>query len=61
MSIRKIYLDKKTFVEMYKSESIQTIFNADIIIHSDKKSEKYVKLLKKGRKKKLKKIMDKKD
>lgn len=60
MSIRKIYLDKKTFIEMYKSESIQTIFNADIIIYSDKKSEKYVNLLKKGKKKKLKKIMDKK-
>lgn len=61
MSFNKLYLDKKKFIEMFKSGTLDLLLRTDAIIFLDKKSTKYFKLLKNKEMNKLKKIMSKYD
>lgn len=55
MSFNKMYLNRDIFVEMYLNNELDKLYGVDSFITEDKKSDKLLKLFRKGKLKKLKK------
>ena len=59
MSIKKMFLDEKLFINMYLNNDLDKLYNVDVFIVSDKKTDKLLDLFREGKTKKLKKILSK--
>jgi|LakMenEpi03Aug12_release.lakeMendotaPanAssembly.Ray.scaffolds.fasta_scaffold3323011_2 hypothetical protein len=59
MSIKKMFLDEKLFINMYLNNDLDKLYNVDVFIVSDKKTDKLLDLFREGKTKELKKILSK--
>lgn len=59
MSFNILFLDSQKVTEMFENDNLNYLFKVDSIIFSDKISLKTYKLLKKGKFKKIKKLLSK--
>lgn len=59
MSFNILYLDSQKVTEMFENDNLNYLLKVDSIIFSDKISLKTYKLLKKGKFKKIKKLLSK--
>jgi hypothetical protein len=59
MSFRKMFLDEKTFIDMFLNNELYKLHNVDVFIVSDKKTNKLLDLFREGNTKELKKILSK--
>lgn len=59
MSFNILFLDSQKVTEMFEDDNLNYLFKVDSIIFSDKISLKTYKLLKKGKFKKIKKLLSK--
>ena len=59
MSFNILFLDSQKVTEMFEDDNLNYLFKVDSIIFSDKISLKTYKLLKKGKFKKVKKLLSK--